>query len=408
MKKFLLVPFLLMASLVFGQASYSWTTVSLLSGLPRNAVIGGQEAGQSLYICRANYDDGVFPGKVVGPSCKIGYAGGEISVVGYQVLVGEGGTWAKPEITLEGALVVGQDKRGNQQILCRANFRGIHPGRVVENRCNIAYGGRELVVEDFEVLYSIVPTAPEPAPIATEPIEPLVPEPAPTIPTDTPSSPSMRIEPISTTLTCEQSTVLRAMTYAQLQGDSSPSGLSQALWQWSDCMNALHNTAINELGDKGAQILEIRADMMQLAEARYNLSQLRWGVSDDYALARAKAQSEIENFIAHLIEFSQLDTSPYLPSTLDAVKQALYGELAGQKGFLNQLDPNILANDLNLSPSRFAPAWRNAVASYNTAHDHLLSILSSQLAGSLLEHDVLQEFYDLNEDWLDGLDVALG
>lgn len=56
--------------------------------IPRNAIPGGFERGQNIYICRARYDfHGVHPGKVVAGVCRIGYGGREIPLTDYEILV---------------------------------------------------------------------------------------------------------------------------------------------------------------------------------------------------------------------------------------------------------------------------------------------------------------------------------
>ena len=46
--------------------------------IPANAIIGGNEAGRTLAVCRAKYNQGVHPGKVVGKNCNFGYGGKEV------------------------------------------------------------------------------------------------------------------------------------------------------------------------------------------------------------------------------------------------------------------------------------------------------------------------------------------
>jgi hypothetical protein len=50
-------------------------------------VIGGQEPGRSLPICRGSYQNGVHPGKVVAGKCNIGWGGKEITLQTFEVLV---------------------------------------------------------------------------------------------------------------------------------------------------------------------------------------------------------------------------------------------------------------------------------------------------------------------------------
>lgn len=63
-----------------------WVTAST-GYVPPNAVQGGYQQNGPLYICQAKYMGGKYPGKVVGTNCNIGYAGQEVLVPFYKVLV---------------------------------------------------------------------------------------------------------------------------------------------------------------------------------------------------------------------------------------------------------------------------------------------------------------------------------
>lgn len=65
--------------------------------IPQGAVNGGQEKisqgnetfSQKNYICRAYYQEEVFPGKTSGGKCKFGYWGSELESSDYEILTGE-------------------------------------------------------------------------------------------------------------------------------------------------------------------------------------------------------------------------------------------------------------------------------------------------------------------------------
>jgi hypothetical protein len=59
--------------------------------IPAGAVAGGSEPGRTLYICRARYNNGLHPGKVVAQNCNIGWGGKEILVRSYEVMVASSG-----------------------------------------------------------------------------------------------------------------------------------------------------------------------------------------------------------------------------------------------------------------------------------------------------------------------------
>ena len=56
--------------------------------MPFGAIPGGYESnGTILYICRASYNGGLHPGKVVSKTCRIGWGGKEVSSPKYEVLI---------------------------------------------------------------------------------------------------------------------------------------------------------------------------------------------------------------------------------------------------------------------------------------------------------------------------------
>ena len=120
---------------------------------PSNAIKGGnEENGNPLYVCRAAYNGGIHPGKVVGLNCNIGYAGKEIHLSEYQLLVGNG-SWGPAREGYTGAFVAGTEN-GRPLYLCRGVFSGgVHPGKIVGDKCNIGFGGVERTLPNFEVFY---------------------------------------------------------------------------------------------------------------------------------------------------------------------------------------------------------------------------------------------------------------
>lgn len=124
--------------------------------VPPGAVIGGQEPGRSLPICRAKLGKGVHPGKVVEQNCNFGFNGREITVPVYEVLVGD----AKSVRWVAGIggsapadAYAGGEEPGRKLFICRAPYRnGVHPGKLVGKNCMIGWGGREIPGPKYEVL----------------------------------------------------------------------------------------------------------------------------------------------------------------------------------------------------------------------------------------------------------------
>ena len=55
--------------------------------IPARAVEGGYEHNKPLYICQAQFNHGIHPGKVIGHECNISWNGREIAVSRFNVLV---------------------------------------------------------------------------------------------------------------------------------------------------------------------------------------------------------------------------------------------------------------------------------------------------------------------------------
>jgi hypothetical protein len=64
-------------------------TLNLVAGpaVPANAVPGGQAGEVTLPVCRASYQGGVYPGKVVDGNCNIDWGGKEVVLTKFEVLI---------------------------------------------------------------------------------------------------------------------------------------------------------------------------------------------------------------------------------------------------------------------------------------------------------------------------------
>lgn len=135
-----------------------WVTAPL--GYDPSWVAGHEANGAPLYVCRADYQGGVHPGKVVAGNCNIGWGGMEVALQSFEVLVAS--RLQDPEMWKTGFLpgnpnfVAGNESTGAPLYVCRAAFRGgVHPGKVVAGNCNIGWGGMEVALRSFEVLQSV-------------------------------------------------------------------------------------------------------------------------------------------------------------------------------------------------------------------------------------------------------------
>jgi hypothetical protein len=133
------------------QGTISW--VAYNSPSASRAFLGGSEAGKGLAICRAAFQGGVHPGKVVNGKCNIGWGGREYTIAVYEVLVSNNAklAWAAgPEAA---RMVQGGQENGKGLYVCRAAYQnGFHPGKIVNGKCNFGWGGGEIIMPSFQVL----------------------------------------------------------------------------------------------------------------------------------------------------------------------------------------------------------------------------------------------------------------
>jgi len=138
-------------------------------------------AGVILFVCRANFQQGIHPGKLVGGKCHISYGGREYPIAPYEMAVASPSShyWGKPGES--STPIVGGREPGRSLIICRAEHRsgslshGMHSGKSFGGRCYFGYGGQEIVASNYEVLYQATTqvSAPPPrpaSPVATAPV----------------------------------------------------------------------------------------------------------------------------------------------------------------------------------------------------------------------------------------------
>lgn len=131
------------------------------SHIPANAVPGGEDGGETVFVGRAVHDDDVIPGKVL-PShscCYVSYAGAEHTHREYQVLITDGApmAWvpASHGSVPSGAIQGGACGTGEPLYIGRTFHNGtltigkVHPSH---NCLYIPYGGEEHRYTDYEVL----------------------------------------------------------------------------------------------------------------------------------------------------------------------------------------------------------------------------------------------------------------
>ena len=134
--------------------------------MPPGAVKGGHAPDGELYVCRGRHRDGVHPGKMYHGRCLIGWGGHEVALSNFEVLTagggGGGGGWSGGLQWVRasrgrhpGFCVRGGNARGFDQCVCRGRYgNGVHVGKTFHGKCNIGWGGKEVVMDDYEVLIS--------------------------------------------------------------------------------------------------------------------------------------------------------------------------------------------------------------------------------------------------------------
>lgn len=143
------------------KAQLSWRAFS--GRIPDNAVIGGNENGVNLQVCRCQYKSATHPGRVVGSSCHIGWGGTEIAVErNFDVLVNDGVSINWEPVTggnIPTNAFAGGQENGQTLYVGKALGAGgnVYPGKILTSAgstiCNYASQGQEIVAKtNFYVL----------------------------------------------------------------------------------------------------------------------------------------------------------------------------------------------------------------------------------------------------------------
>jgi len=135
--------------------------------IPRDAIQGGEERGEALYICRVYHESGLLVGKasrVFKKGAVIGFKKDEIHVDKYEILVGN--SRAVRWVSCSGQLKVeslgarpvegGREPDGSPIYIAQApHHGGVHPGKACEiygDGCFIPYDDSEKKVKEYAVL----------------------------------------------------------------------------------------------------------------------------------------------------------------------------------------------------------------------------------------------------------------
>lgn len=129
--------------------------------VPPNALQGGFDSSEQLYIARARHEGDLIPGKLH-PSHGVTYVawgGGEHGHNEYEVLCAGGGQWVPVEAgnIPPNAVPAGETSEGEPLFIGRATHDGtVTVGKVQPSHgcCYIPYGGEELAFKEFEIYVS--------------------------------------------------------------------------------------------------------------------------------------------------------------------------------------------------------------------------------------------------------------
>ena len=130
------------------------------------AIMGGPGSdpnpGSPMYICRANVQGSVVPGKWVQGNCNVPYRGAEQIMRSYEVAYGSA-RWGAYQGNFYALAQTGNNADGSPLYSCRVHYvdassndYGYQPGKLVsDGTCHIPFGGTEIVQNPpFEVLYA--------------------------------------------------------------------------------------------------------------------------------------------------------------------------------------------------------------------------------------------------------------
>lgn len=149
----------------YGRSRISWKDAQSPFTPGAGAIIGGPgnapEPGAPMFVCRAQVESSLVPGKWVKGNCNVAYGGKEVVMRQYQVAYGDA-VWQPYSGSVYGLVRTGTDSDGTPLFSCRAHYnpgfpqgdQGNQPGKLAKGACRIPYGGGELVIgPPFEALY---------------------------------------------------------------------------------------------------------------------------------------------------------------------------------------------------------------------------------------------------------------
>lgn len=132
-----------------------------------------QPNGEIIGFCRASYQGGIYPGKLVNKKCNIGYGGKEIVLNDFEVFEVDANPNIKINDSWKGSrFQVGQESSGQRIFLCYGIYQNTYqPGKSVDGKCLFTLDGAEIQATSFLNYYyevnSVMTTAGSPTPTPT-------------------------------------------------------------------------------------------------------------------------------------------------------------------------------------------------------------------------------------------------
>ncbi len=132
------------------------------------------------YVCRAALANGIHPGYLVNDRCNISELGQAYTFENFEIAVVPAGTysWVRNSQPINGIIIGGRESDGRPFYVCRAQFvenrgnikidHGWQLGKAINNNCFFAWGGREIGLPSYEILYN----GPQPSGYPVAPITP--------------------------------------------------------------------------------------------------------------------------------------------------------------------------------------------------------------------------------------------
>lgn len=179
------------AAAVSPLAVVNWVPMHTGQPLPGGALVGGRDYDSdnvTLYVCRASIFGGVHPGKFLSNNCNVSFGGSGTEYHDFEVAVISNGTghWGPYDATqVANMLLGGHEATGAPLYVCHVNYihkdtllgpffpsdhdSGVHPGKLVNGKCDIEWGGKEIPETQYLQMFYLTPPPPPPPVHASKP-----------------------------------------------------------------------------------------------------------------------------------------------------------------------------------------------------------------------------------------------